>query len=278
MTATTPDIPTITLRGGIEIPQLGLGTWPLKGDECTAAVSSALELGYRHIDTAELYENEQAVGRALRDSGIDRAELFVTTKITKDWHGNAREGVERCLERLGLDHVDLMLIHWPNPGLGRYAETFAQLLECREAGLIRAAGVSNFKPNHLQRVLDETGELPVLDQIECNPFVARIETREWLDANDVVVESWRPIAKGGELFETHPVQAVAQAHECTPAQAVLAWHLTQGIVTMPKSASPQRQAENLAAAGITLSSEEIELITGLDRGESAAVDSDVEGK
>lgn len=273
-------IPTVGLRGGSQIPQLGLGTYPLKGDECVAAVRSALDLGYRHVDTAELYENEEAVGQALRESGIPREELFVTTKITKKWHGadKAREGVEGCLRRLGLDHVDLMLIHWPNPALGLYVETFEALLACRDAGLATAIGVSNFKPNHLQQLRDATGELPVIDQIECNPVVARIETREWLDANDVVVESWKPIARGGDLFETEQVRSVAADHECTPAQAVLAWHLSQGIVTMPKSASPERQAENMAAVDIQLDEDEIALLDGLDRGEAAAVDSDEGGQ
>lgn len=272
----TPTVPTVPLRGGTAIPQLGLGTWPLKGAECEAAVASALDLGYRHIDTAELYENEDAVGRAIAASGITRDELFVTTKITKTWHGAdlARQGLEGCLERLGLDRVDLILIHWPNPDLDRYVETFAALLEARDAGLASAVGVSNFKPAHLQRLQDEVGELPVIDQIECNPYKARHEVREWLGEHDVVVESWRPIAKGKDLFDEPAVAALADKHGCTPAQAVLAWHLAQGIVTMPKSADPGRQRENLEALDVTLSAADVESLAGLDRGEEAAVDSD----
>ncbi len=271
---TTP-VPTIALRHGAALPALGLGTWPLLGDEGAAAVRTALEAGYRLVDTAENYRNEEVVGRGLRESGVPREEVFLTTKFNRQWHSvdGARQAAEASLERLGVDYLDLLLIHWPNPGRDRYVDAFRGLLQLREAGVLRAVGTSNFKPAHLQRLLDETGELPEVNQINLNPYATRDASVAFHAAHGIVTESWSPIQPSSMLSD--PVVAgIAAAHQRTPAQVVLRWHVQRGFVPIPKSSSPARQRENLAVFDFALTPDEVAALNDLDRGEAHVTDAD----
>jgi len=268
-------IPTLTLSNDVPIPAMGFGTYPMHGGECVAAVRSALELGYRLIDTAEMYGNEQEVGEGIRQSGVPRAEIFITTKFNRNWHSidGACQAAANSLERLGVDYLDLLLIHWPNPQQGMYVEAFKGLLKLRDEGVIRAVGVSNFKPAHLQKVLDETGASPQVNQINLTPRTARRETVAYDQAHGIVTEAWSPVRSGGVLDDP-VVKRIAAAHQATPAQVVLRWDTQHGYLPIPKSAHPTRQAENLASWDLTLSDAEMQQLDGLDRGESEVTDSD----
>lgn len=268
MTTTTPATDVRTA-----MPPIGLGTWPLQGDDAVRAVASGIEAGYRHVDTASAYANEDAVGAAVRRSGVPRDELFVTSKLRGRDHvdGTVREAVERSLDATGLDYLDLYLVHWPLPRFDRYVAAYAALLACRDAGLIRFAGVSNFLGHHLRRVTAETGEAPAVDQIQRDPTLVRTAVTDVADELGTLVSAWSPLGRGDVLGD--PVVAdVADAHGCTPAQAVLAWQRGTGAVPVARSASPARQAENLAALDVTLTPSEIARLTALDRGEGAARD------
>lgn len=273
---TTEPIPTVKLLSGPEIPVLGLGTYPLTDREAERVVAEALEVGYRLVDTAENYRNEEGVGRGLRASGVDRAELFVTTKFNAEWHGE--ELVARAFEgsarRLGVEYVDLLLIHWPNPAQDRYVSAWRGLIALREAGLVRAIGVSNFKPAHLQRLLDETGVAPDVNQIELNPRVSRAELREFGARHGIVTEAWSPIGKGGELLEEPAITGIAERLGRTPAQVVLRWHVQLGNVAIPKTANRERLRENLDVFDFELTDADMRALSDLDRGEASAVDSD----
>ncbi|NDK90287.1 aldo/keto reductase [Gordonia desulfuricans] len=259
------------------IPSIGLGTWPLVGDDAENAVRRAIDIGYRHIDTATVYGNEDAVGRAVVGTDVPRDELFVTSKLHGPEHisGDIHGAVERSLDRMGLDYLDMYLIHWPLPRFDRYVEAFDGLLQCREAGLIRHAGVSNFLGKHLRRVAESVGEAPELDQIQMDPTLCRIPVRQVADELGVAVSAWSPLGRGDAL--DHPVVVeIAAERGYTPAQIILAWHLGQGVIPVARSASPTRQAENLAAGQIELSAAEIARLDRLDRGESAARDVETE--
>lgn len=270
--------PTVTLSHGSAMPVLGLGTWPMDDDESATAVAAAIGSGYRSVDTAENYRNERGVGRGIADAPVPRSELFVTTKFNKEWHGvdEARRACENALERLGLDYLDLLLIHWPNPGQDRYVDAWRGMLRLREEGLVRAAGTSNFKPAHLRRLLDATGEAPEVNQINLNPYATRAETVAFHREHGIVTEAWSPIKPADVLAEPVVVE-IAERHGCTPAQVVLRWVTQQGYVTVPKSASPERQRENLASLDVELTAEEIEAVSALDRGEAHVTDSDTFG-
>lgn len=247
------------------MPRVGLGTWPLTGEECVRAVTSALQLGYRLIDTAENYRNEDAVGRAVRESGIPRAEIVVTTKFNKEWHSmdGVREIVSRSLELMGLDYIDLLLIHWPNPGQRRFVHAFEGMLAVQEEGLVNAVGTSNFLPSHLE-VLSHRGYIPEINQIQMDPLRPRRDVLDYMRTAGIVGECWSPLGKAvGEVLERKELEFVADAHGITPAQVVLRWQVQQGLVTIPKSASPQRQAENLDIFGFELSDSEMALVDSL---------------
>ena len=277
--APATSVPTVRLLHDAEMPRLGLGTWPMDDAEAETVVAAAAGLGYRLFDTAENYGNERGVGRGLRASGVPREELFVTTKFNAEWHGvrEARAAFELSAERLGVDYVDLLLIHWPNPRLDRYVDAYRGLVELLEGGHVRAIGVSNFKPAHLDRVLDATGVLPDVNQIELNPSVARRGPRAYHAEKGIVTESWSPIGKGGALLADPVVAGVAERHGRTPAQVVLRWHVELGLVPIPKSSNPERLRENLAIFDFSLTPADVEALSALDRGEGAATDSDVFG-
>jgi 2,5-diketo-D-gluconate reductase A len=272
----TAAVPTRTLNSGHEIPVLGLGTYPMNGAEGTAAIAQAISLGYRLLDTAASYENEQAVGEAIRSSGVDRRELFVTTKLRGSDHGRekTRAAVSASLDRLGLDYLDLYLIHWPLPRLGRYVESYETMLEIAAAGLIRSVGVSNFKPAHIAALVDTTGVAPAVDQIELSPALPRRETVAYLEGAGVVTQAWTPLGPGRQVLGSAAVTAIADARGVTPAQVVLRWEVQQGIVTIPKSSDADRQRSNLDIFGFSLDDAEMAAVAGLDQGEDAAVDSD----
>ena len=242
--------PTLTLANGVQMPHLGLGTWPMDDAEAAVGVASALRIGYRLIDTAENYENERGVGEGIRNSGIDRAEVFVTTKFNRKWHSveGARQAYEASLERLGLDYVDLFLVHWPNPDQDRYVEAYAGLVRLLDAGLVRAIGTSNFKPAHLQRLFDE-GMTPHVNQIQLDPYHLRSDVVAVHQAKGIVTETWSPLGRGNQMLEDSTITAIAERHSRTPAQVVLHWQIQQGFVPTPKSADPKRQTENLDIFG-----------------------------
>lgn len=259
------------------LPPIGLGTWPLVGADATRSVLGGIEAGYRLIDTASIYGNEDAVGVALTESGLPREDLFVTTKIrgNDQVSGDVRGALERSLENLKLDRLDLYLIHWPLPRIDRYSATFEAMLACRDAGLVRHVGVSNFLGRHLRRVVADTGEAPAVNQVQMDPSLARIPVRAVNDEFGVLTQSWSPLGRG-DVLDSPVVREIAGRTGASPAQVVLAWHLAQGVVPIARSANPVRQAENLAALGLTLTAADLATLDGLDRGESAARDVEAE--
>jgi 2,5-diketo-D-gluconate reductase A len=272
--------PTLPLRSGAEIPVLGLGTSPLQGAESATQVRTALEAGYRLIDTAENYRNEDAVGQAIRDSGIDRSEVFITTKFNRRWHSvdGVRQAYEASLERLGVDYIDLVLAHWPNPDQDRYADALRGLEAVLKDTGIRAIGTSNFKPAHLQRVLDETGITPDVNQIQLSPYSTRSASRAYNAAHGIVTESWSPLGASSDELRNDPViTGIAKDHGKSPTQVVLRWHIQLGLVAIPRSSNPGRIAENIDIFDFELNEQEMNVISGLDRGESVVTDSDVFG-
>ena len=272
--------PTLPLRHGAEIPVLGLGTSPLVGADSVRQVRTALESGYRLIDTAENYHNEDAVGQAIRDIGLNRNEIYITTKFNRRWHDvdGVRQAYEASLRRLGVDYIDLMLVHWPNPDQDRYVEAVQGLQALLDSGGLRAIGTSNFKPAHLQRVLDETGITPDVNQIQLSPYSTRNESREYHAAHDIVTEAYSPLGASSSDLRGDPViTGIAKDHGKSPTQVVLRWHVQLGLVAIPRSSNPGRIAENIDIFDFGLTEQEMSKISALDRGESVATDSDVFG-
>ena len=271
--------PTLVLANGVHIPQIGLGTWPMDDATAERVVPIAVEAGYRLFDTAENYENERGVGRGLRAAGVLREELFVTTKFNKKWHSvdGARRACEASLERLGLDYLDLFLVHWPNPDQDRYVDAFRGLVELRRDGLLRAVGTSNFTPAHLRRVIDETGVIPEVNQLQISPYVAQAKGRAFASQHGIVVQSWSPLGRGAELRSEPVVGELAQRYGRTPAQILLRWHIELGLVPVPKSEDPQRLRENIAVFDFALTPEELAQLTALDRGTELVLDPEAFG-
>jgi diketogulonate reductase-like aldo/keto reductase len=272
----TPTVPTVTLNNGVEIPQLGFGVFQVPDAETTAAVSAALEAGYRSIDTAAIYGNEAGVGAALASSGIAREDLFVTTKL---W--NADQGYDATLRafdaslaKLGLDHVDLYLIHWPTPARDLYRETWQAIEKLAADGRIRAAGVSNFQPAHLRRLLEGSALVPAVNQIELHPGLQQRELRSLHAELGIATEAWSPLAQGAVLGEP-ALTKIAERHGKSPAQVVLRWHLQLGNVVIPKSVTPARIRENLDVFDFVLDDEEMSAIATLDRGLRTGPDPDI---
>ena len=275
----TNRIPSLPLNGGGSIPQLGLGTWPLDDAEVEQAVVAAAEIGYRHVDTAAKYGNEVGVGRGLAASGVRREEWFVTTKLDGNYQGDDRAvaGLDASLERLGLEYVDLLLIHWPLPQRDQYVSTWETFIRLREAGKARAIGVSNFKPAHLDRIISETGVTPAVNQIQLSPAIPRREQRAYDSEHGIVTESWSPIGGTGDLLAAPVLAELGAKHGRTPGQIVLRWHVQNGLVAIPKSRNPQRMAENLAVFDFELDADDLAALDTLDGGPDAGVDSDRTG-
>lgn len=261
-------IPNVTLNDGSWFPELGLGTYNLRGDEGVDAMIAAVGLGYRLLDTAVNYENEREVGDAVRRSGRDRDDLLVTSKIPGRDHGfdEAVASIERSLATLGLDRIDLQLIHWPNPSVGRWLDTWKGMIEARERGLVRSIGVSNFTEAMLTRLIDETGVTPAVNQVELHPYFPQGALRAFHAAHGIRTESWSPLARRSELLTEPVIGDVAAAHGVSPTQVVLRWHVELGSTPIPKSADPDRQRENADVFGLRLDADEITAISALERG------------
>lgn len=265
MTQATP-VPVLSLNDGRAIPQLGFGVYKLDDDRAPEIVGTAIAAGYRSIDTAAIYDNEAGVGRALRTSVVARSDLFVTTKLWNDRQGfdETLSAFDESLGKLGLDDVDLYLIHWPCPDRGRYVETWRALIRLREEGRAKSIGVSNFTAEHLERIIGETGIVPAVNQIELHPHFQQRALRDVHTRHGIVTESWSPLGQGKELDD--PVLArIAERHGRTPAQVVLRWHVENGLVAIPKSQTPSRIAENIDVFGFGLSPEDRAALDGLDR-------------
>ncbi|MFP7477451.1 aldo/keto reductase [Terribacillus saccharophilus] len=269
-------IPTKKLHDGTILPAVGFGTYSLKGSQGVQAIRSAIDAGYRLLDTAYNYENEATVGQAIKQHGISREELFVTSKLPGRYHQreNAITTIQESLYRAGLDYYDLYLIHWPNPKKDHYIEAWQTLLEARRWGLIRSIGVCNFLPEHLERLKAETGTLPVINQIELHPFFNQEEQRQYHKENGIVTESWSPLGRKTNLLE-HPLLAeIAENYERTVSQIVLRWHYQLGSIAIPKSAAPSRQAENLAIFDFELNQTDMEKINSLSVSDGRIADQD----
>ncbi|MEV7108389.1 aldo/keto reductase [Streptomyces atroolivaceus] len=268
-------VPTVTLNNGVTIPQLGFGVFQVPDDETTAAVTDALEAGYRSIDTAAVYGNEAGVGRALAESGLARAEFFVTTKLWNADQGydSTLAAFDASLAKLGLDHVDLYLIHWPTPARELYVDTWRALEKLLADGRIRAAGVSNFQPAHLRRLREESSLVPAVNQIELHPGLQQSELRAVHAESGIATEAWSPLAQGA-LLDDEVIVSLAGRHGKTPAQVVLRWHLQLGNVVIPKSVTPARIRQNIDVFDFELSDTDMDAIAGLDRGMRTGPDPD----
>jgi diketogulonate reductase-like aldo/keto reductase len=258
-------IPVLKLNNGVEMPQLGFGVFQVPAPETKAAVTIALEAGYRSIDTATAYGNEAAVGEALAESGIARDELFITTKLWNSDQGydDTLRAFDASLAALGLEQLDLYLIHWPLPRRDKYVTSWKALEKLYADGRVRAIGVSNFQPSHLQRVFDEGTVVPAVNQIELHPYLVQQELRAFDAEHGIATEAWSPLAKGGDLLSEAAVTQVAQRLGRTPAQVVLRWHLQLGNVVIPKSVTPSRVAENLDVFGFTLTDADVAALSAL---------------
>ncbi|MFE2430439.1 aldo/keto reductase [Streptomyces sp. NPDC059373] len=261
-------VPFITLNNGVQMPQLGFGVWQVPDDEARAAVRTALEAGYRSIDTAAIYENEKGTGQAIADAGLPRDELFVTTKLWNAEHGydSTLRAFDASLDKLGLDHVDLYLIHWPVPSRGLYLDTWRAFEKLYADGRTKAIGVSNFPVAQLQEVLDEGSVVPAVNQIELHPNLPQAELRAFHAAHGIATEAWSPLGSGRGLLEDPALAALATKHGKTPAQVVLRWHLQIGNVVIPKSVTPSRIRENLDVFDFELDADDLAAIDALDNG------------
>jgi 2,5-diketo-D-gluconate reductase A len=266
-TPTATAIPAITLNNGVRMPQLGFGVFQVSDDDTTAAVSLALAAGYRSIDTAAIYGNEAGTGHAIGESGIDRAELFITSKLwVADLGYDATlAAFEASLEKLGLEYLDLYLIHWPAPATDLYLESWHALEQLLADGRVRAIGVSNFLPEHLQKVIDLGGTVPAINQIELHPALQQRDIAAFNTAHGIVTEAWSPLAQGAVLADP-AVVAIAGSRGVSPAQVILRWHLQQGRIIIPKSVTPERIRENLDVFGFDLTADELSVIDALERG------------
>lgn len=265
-----------TLRDGTQLPDVGFGTYPLAGPDGIDAIVSALDVGYRYLDTAVNYGNEEEVGEAVRRSDVAREDVMLATKVPGRAHerDQAIASIEESLQRLGVDHVDVALVHWPNPSVGRYVEVFEALLECRQRGLVRHVGTSNYTAAHLRELVEATGEAPVLNQIECHPLFPQEEMLDVHEELGVLTQAWSPLGKREAQYDAAPVVSTAQRLGVSPAQVILRWHLERGVMPLPKSATPERQVGNLDVEGFTLTGEEVAAISSLGRPDGRLFDGD----
>ncbi|SEP62047.1 MULTISPECIES: aldo/keto reductase [Pseudomonas] len=267
-------IPSLQLNDGHHIPQFGLGTWKTPNEEAPQLIRSALEMGYRHIDTAAAYNNEEGVGQGIAESGIDRSELFVTTKLWNERQGfdETLKAFDESLSKLKLDYVDLYLIHWPCPKADKFLDTWKAFLRLREEGRVRSVGVSNFRQEDLEQIILETGVTPVVNQIEVHPLLQQNALREVNRQKNILTEAWSPLAQGGELLK-HPLfQELAKKHGKTPAQVILRWHVELGSIIFPKSTNPERIRENADIFDFSLDSDDMQKIAALDEGKRLGPD------
>ncbi len=270
-------IPSVDLGGDVTVPQLGFGVFQIPDDDVERAVLQAFELGYRHVDTAAIYRNERGVGRAVAASGLPREEVFVTTKLWNDAQGreSAPRALADSLQRLGLEYVDLYLIHWPAPQRELYAETWEALLELQQEGLARAVGVSNFQPAHLERIIEATGVSPAINQVELHPWLQQAPLRAFCAERRIAIEAWSPLAQG--RLDDPVLSSIAKAYDKSVAQVVLRWHVQLGNVVIPKSATPSRIAENADLFDFALGDDEMARIAALDAGDRIGFDPDTFG-
>lgn len=261
------DQPTISFHDGNSIPQVGLGVWQAPNDTAVTAVKAALTAGYRHVDTAAIYENEQGVGEGIRASGVDRAEIFLTTKLWNADQGYdaALKAFDASLKRLGTDYVDLYLIHWPAPKRGQFVDSWKALIQIQKEGRARSIGVSNFYPEHLQRIIDETGITPVINQIELHPDFPQKEARAYHEKHRIATQSWSPLGQG-KLLDDPVIAGIAAKHGRTPAQVITRWHIENGLVVIPKSVTPSRIEENFKVFDFKLDAEDMKTFASLEAG------------
>lgn len=272
----TKNVPQITFHDGNSIDQLGFGVWRVPDAQSEPVVASALKVGYRHIDTAAIYGNEEGVGRAVAASGLNRSDIFITTKV---W--NSEQGYEKTLaafdeslQKLGTDYVDLYLIHWLQPLRKQYVDTWKALIDLKKSGRVRSIGVANFTVQAMEELFDATGVRPVINQVETHPYFPQQELRTYEQEHGILHESWSPLGQGGELLEDPVLKEIAEKHHASVAQVVIAWHLALGNVVIPKSVTDSRIAENFAALEVTLDEEDLVRIAGLDRGVAGRISSD----
>jgi len=273
----TARVPEITLNNGVSIPQLGLGVWQAQeGGEVELAVRTALQNGYRLIDTAAIYGNEVGVGMAIKGSGIPREEIFITTKLWNDRQGydETLQAFDESLQKLGLDYIDLYLIHWPMPKNGKFVEAWQAMEKLYADKRIRAIGVSNFKPTHLRELLEATSVVPAVNQIELHPKLQQYETREFCAEHAIEVESYSPIMRGSELLNDPVLLGLADKHQKTPAQIVLRWHIQNGLIVIPKSVTPARIQENIDIFDFDLDDEDMAAIASMNEDKRIGMDPD----
>ncbi len=270
---------TLHLTHGARMPRIGLGTWPMDDAEAERVIADAITAGYRLFDTAENYGNERGVGAGVRASGIDRGDVFITSKFNREWHSvvGVAEAFERSLERMGTDYLDLFLIHWPNPDQDRYVEAWEGLVRLLEAEAVRAIGVSNFTPDYLTRIIDATSVTPDVNQVQLNPRWTQPATRAFDEAHGIVTQAWSPLGQGNDLLDSPELLAAADREGCTPGQVVVAWHLAHGLSLVPKSSDPSRLRANLAAGSVVLSGQTISELDAMDGQEADATNPDVFG-
>jgi diketogulonate reductase-like aldo/keto reductase len=275
MSLTSSTVPTVTLSDGEQIPQLGFGTFQVPPAETADIATRALLAGYRHIDTAAGYGNEAGVGQAVHAAGLQRDDVYITTKCSNDDHGfeQAKRALHASLKRLEMEHVDLYLIHWPMPAVDKYVETWQALVELQRDGLTRSIGVSNFQPTHLERIIAETGVAPVINQVELHPHFQQTGLRREHADLGIVTEAWSPLAQG-KVLDDPALIAIAETHGVTTGQVTIRWHLQLGNVVIPKSATQERIEQNLDVFGFTLSAAEMGAIAELDAGERTGPDPD----
>jgi 2,5-diketo-D-gluconate reductase A len=274
MAPSTPPVPTITLNNGVDIPQLGFGVFQIDPADTERATLEAFEVGYRHIDTAEMYRNEAGVGQAVRASGLERSEIFVTSKLNNSFHRpeQVRPAFQGTLETLGFDYLDLFLVHWPMPMIEvDYLDTWKAMESLLSEGSVRAIGVSNFQPEHLQRLLDEATIVPAANQIEIHPYLTQDALREFDQAHGIATEAWSPIAQG-KVLDDPTIVAIADAIDRTPAQVVLRWQLQRGEIVFPKTATRSRMEENFALFDFELTDEQLAAISARNRDERTGPD------
>ncbi|WP_141432067.1 aldo/keto reductase [Bacillus sp. 03113] len=257
----------VTLNNGLKMPQLGFGVWQVEDGKATTAVSKAIEVGYTSIDTAMIYQNERGVGKAIQQSSVPREQLFITTKVWNSDQGyeNTLRAFDESLERLGLDYVDLYLIHWPTPQYDEYVDTYKALEKLYHEGRVKAIGVCNFEIEHLERLFKECDVKPVLNQVECHPYLSQDALKDFCAKHDIFVEAWSPLDQGGEVLQDEVIQTIAKAHGKTPAQVVLRWHLQSNSIVIPKSVTPARIEENFNVFDFELTADEMEEINKLNR-------------